>query len=426
VYTTIDPLLQKEAEDAVAEILDKVFPPDSDDPGPEVALITTDPNTGYIKAMVGGRKHEYVLGLNRVLQRRQPGSAFKPLAVFAPAIANGYSPESVILDAPITLRVGGRSWSPRNYDNRYLGPISMREAAARSINTVAVRLMQDIGVRTSVATIQALGITTLELDNPRVNDAVPAIALGGLTWGVTPLELNAAYGVFAVGGYRAEPTAIIKITDRSGRVLLERRPTLLPVLDPGVAYLVTDMLKDTITQSYGTASRNGFIGRPAAAKTGTSSEIRDAWFVGYTPDRVTTVWMGYDRDKNMSQIYGGGYPALLWNRVMRFAHRDLPSRDFRIPGNLVQVSICSVSGLNPSPMCLPGDIIGARFVEGKEPVDICHICALRFIAPRNDGYTDAANPRPGDAIGEPYDPNQYYKPVIPTDPPPAEGDSDDS
>jgi penicillin-binding protein 1A len=427
VYTTIDPQLQQDAEDAVREILDSIFPPDRNDPGPEVALITADPATGYIKAMVGGRKHEYVLGLNRVLQPRQPGSAFKPVAVFAPAIANGYSPESVILDAPLTLRVGPRTWSPKNYDNRYLGLVSLREAAARSINTVAVRVFDDIGVEVSLAAIQAMGITTLELENSRINDYGPAIALGGLTRGVTPLELNAAYGVFASGGYRADPVAVIRIVDRNGRVLLERTPKLHPVLDAGAAYLVTDMLKDTITKSYGTAARNGYIGRPAAAKTGTSSDIRDAWFVGYTPDRVTTVWMGYDRDKNMSQIYGGGYPALIWNRVMRTAHQNLPSRDFSITGKLVQVSICGKSGLLPSPQCSPADIIPARFVEGKQPKDMCYTCALPRTPPSDHNSGDSRYPRPGDTYGEPYDPNQYYNPVIPQVPPPEDqGSAEDN
>ena len=416
VFTTIDSQLQQEMEDAVHEIMDGTFPPDQEDPGPEVAVISADPNTGYIKAMVGGRKHEYVLGLNRVLQPRQPGSAFKPIAVFAPAIANGYSPESVILDAPLTLRVGSRIWAPKNYDNRYLGPVSLREAAARSINTVAVRVFDDIGVDISLATIQAMGITTLELENTKVNDFGPAIALGGLTRGATPLELNAAYGVFAAGGYRADPVAVIKIVDRNGRVLLEHTPNLQPVLDPAAAYLVTDMLKDSITKSYGTASRNGFIDRPAAAKTGTSSNIRDAWFVGYTPDRVTTVWMGYDRDNTMKEVYGGGYPALIWNRVMRVAHRDLPARDFSVTGKLVQVSICGVSGLLPSPQCSPANIISARFVVGKEPRDMCFTCALPNIPPAENGGRDTGSPRPGDAIGEPYDPNQYYNPVVPPQP----------
>ena len=126
-----------------------------------------DPNTGYIKAMVGGRKHQAVMGLNRTLQSRQPGSAFKPVAVFAPAIASGFSPESMIEDAPITLAVGTEIWSPKNYNDRYLGRVSLREAAARSINTVAVRLIDVIGVKNSLASIQNLGITTLELENAK-------------------------------------------------------------------------------------------------------------------------------------------------------------------------------------------------------------------------------------------------------------------
>jgi penicillin-binding protein 1A len=423
VYTTIDPVTQKEAEVAIAEILGKAFPPKRNDPGPEVALISMDPNNGYIKAMVGGRTHESVMCLNRTQQPRQPGSAFKPVAVFAPAIAKGYSPESVIEDAPITLAVGKATWSPRNYNNRYLGRVSLREAAARSINTVAVRLIDAIGVGNSLASIQNLGITTLELENPRINDKGPAIALGGLTRGVTPMELNSAYGVFATGGYLAQPVAILKVVDRSGKVLYERKPNTRSVLDPGVAYLVTDMLKDTISKSYGTAARNGNIGRPAAAKTGTSSNIRDAWFVGYTPNLVTTVWMGYDKGKNMSDVYGGGYPALIWNRVMRVGHRHIPKQDFAIPGNLIRTKICSVSGLLPGSQCSSGTIVNGWFIAGKQPRRSCNVCFSKPLVAGSNYYgsNESGYVQPGTAIGEPYDPNQYYNPVMPKEPdPPAD------
>jgi penicillin-binding protein 1A len=390
VYTTIDPVMQREAEDAIAEILDKAFP-QTEEPGPEVALISMDPNTGYIKAIVGGRKHDSVMGLNRALQTRQPGSAFKPVAVFAPAIASGFSPESMIQDAPITLSVGTQIWSPKNYNNRYLGRISLREAAARSVNTVAVRLIDTIGVGNSLASIQNLGITTLELENPKINDKGPAIALGGLTRGVTPLELNSAYGVFASGGYLAQPIAILKVVDSSGKVLDEKKPEVRPVLDPGVAYLVTDMLKDTIEERYGTAARNGHIGRPAAAKTGTTNDTRDAWFVGYTPDLVTTVWMGYDRTKNMRNVYGGGYPAQIWNRVMQVGHRYISSHDFDVPDNLEQVKICSVSGLLPSSQCSSRNIVTGWFIAGREPVNKCNVCVRKRKPATNPGSSNGSN-----------------------------------
>jgi penicillin-binding protein 1A len=414
VYTTIDTVMQKEAEKAISEILDKALPIKEGVAGPEVALISMNPNNGYIKAIVGGRTHEHVLGLNRTEQPRQPGSVFKPIAVFAPAIANGYSPETVIKDAPIELKVGSTTWSPKNYNNRYLGPIPLREAAARSINTVAVRLIADLGVDTAISSIKNLGITTLELSNPRINDTGPAIALGGLTKGVTPKELNSAYGVFASGGKLVEPIAILKVIDRSGNILLDNKPQVHPVIDPGVAFLITDMLKDSITKKYGTAARYGNIGRPAAAKTGTSEKIRDAWFVGYTPELVTTVWMGYDKDKTMDNVYGGSYPAKIWNRVMRAGHRNIPIHDFPVPDNVVKVRICRISGKIPGDHCA-SHIVTGWFLAGKEPHSRCNVCVRKRIPVSAPKEPESTDPQPGDTIGAPYDPNQYFNPQTPNE-----------
>lgn len=421
VYTTIDTTMQKEAEKAITEVLDAAFPPKDGVYEPQAALISVDPHTGYIKALVGGRHHELQMGLNRTIQPRQPGSAFKPVVVFAPAIASGYSPTTIIEDAPITLRVGNTNWSPRNYNHRYIGPVTLREASARSINTVAVRLIDDLGVDRAISSIQNLGITTLELSNPRTNDRGPAISLGGLTYGTSPMELNSAYGAFAAGGKLAEPLAILKVEDRNGVVLEEHKPKVKQVLDPGVAYLVTDMLKDTIERPYGTGHRNGNIGRPAAAKTGTTDDIRDAWFVGYTPDLVTTVWMGHDRDKTMTNVYGGNYPARIWNRTMRAGHQNIPKKDFAVPDNIVSLRVCAFSGLPLSEYCSASSARTGYFVAGTDPSHVCGTCAATAPKPDLDEQDDSQM-KPGDTYGEPYDPDSHIdiEDPAPVDPSPVE------
>ncbi|MGI5839860.1 MAG: transglycosylase domain-containing protein [bacterium] len=372
VYTTLDLAMQEAAEAGFAEILDKAFPPKGDTYDPQAALIFLDPKTGHIKAMIGGRKHDTILALNRTLQPRQPGSAFKPIVVYAPAIAAGYSASTVIVDEPVTFQVGTKTWSPRNYDNSYRGPMSLREALARSVNIVAAKLFMELGVNTGVEFAQKLGITTLELENRAVNDWAPAISLGGLTRGVTPLELASAYGVFAAGGVKAEPFAILKVVDRNGKVLEENKPKTREVLDPKAAYLVTDMLKGTISLPYGTGTRAA-IGRPAAGKTGTTQDDRDAWFVGYTPELVGAIWLGHDIPKDMGSVFGGNYPAQIWAKVMRVGHAGKPVADFPVPAGLVSQDVCTASGQLPGPDCPPENIYREKFIPGTEPAEVCPI-----------------------------------------------------
>jgi len=372
VYTTLDPKMQKAAEEGFTEIFGKAFPPKDGVYDPQAALVFLDPRTGYIKAMVGGRNHDTILALNRTLTPRQPGSAFKPVVVYAPAIANGYSASTVIVDEPVTFQVGTSTWSPRNYDGSYRGPMSLREALARSVNIVAAKLFMELGVNTGIEYAQKLGITTLELENRQVNDWAPAICLGGLTKGVTPLELAAAYGVFAAGGQKAEPFAILKVVDRNGKVLEENKPKVREILDPKVAYIVTDMLKGTISLPYGTGARAN-IGRPAAGKTGTTSDDRDAWFVGYTPELVGAVWLGHDYPKDMGSVYGGNYPAQVWAKVMKAGLTGKPVTDFTVPAGLVYQDICTDSGLLPGPNCPPDHIYHEKFIPGTEPTEICPV-----------------------------------------------------
>lgn len=363
VYTTLDPEIQKIAEKVMAD--PRNFPASVRDSNgllqPQGALVVLDPHTGYIKAIVGGREHTHRLQWNRATMPpgRQPGSTFKPLIAYAPAIEyKGMGPASVIDDIPVTYG----SYSPRNYDGRFHGLVTMRRAIAESINVVAVRtLMDHVGLHNAIRFVRDLGI---DLDP---NTHGPSIALGGLHEGITPLQMAAAYAAFANQGFFIEPTAILKVEDATGRVLYEYQPRPRQVMKPTTAYLITDMLRTVIEKGTGT---NANIGRPAAGKTGTSDQGKDLWFAGYTPDLVCVVWIGYDQPKAMPYEYGGRYPAIIWRQVMAQALKDTPARNFTPPPGIVSATVDSKSGLLPGPNTPPSDLVTDLFVEGTVPTQV--------------------------------------------------------
>ncbi|MBP7331037.1 MAG: penicillin-binding protein 1A, partial [Firmicutes bacterium] len=308
VYTTLDPDIQLAAETAMARTAN--FPASNPDENgllqPEGAAVVLEPGTGYIKAMVGGREHTQKRQWNRTVHTaRQPGSAFKPIAVYGPAIEYmGLGPASVVDDSPVSYG----SYSPRNSDGRYRGMVTFRTAVAGSVNVAAVKVMMDyVGIDKAIKFASALGI---DLD-PASHGA--SMALGGLDRGVTPLQMASAYGAFANSGVLIEPTAILKVEKADGVVLEQAVPKQKQVMKATTAYLITDMLKSVVEGGTGTGAQ---IGRPAAGKTGTTDEGKDLWFVGYTPELVTAVWIGYDQPTPMLQAYGGTYPTRVWQEIM--------------------------------------------------------------------------------------------------------------
>ena len=323
IYTSLDLDMQEAAEQAMHKL------PDGRADGngikqPQGALIAIDPHTGQIKAMVGGRGTDQ---FNRaVLAERQPGSAFKPF-VYLAAIESGMTPSSVIEDSPISFG----DWSPMNYEGTFRGSVSLRTALEQSLNVPTVKLANQVGVDKPLYYAQQMGISTLVLQGSN-NDRNLAMALGGLTRGVTPLQLASAYGVFANQGIYVEPTAIVKIVDRNGKVLEQYTPREKAVINERSAYVLTDMMRGVLTHGTGTAAN---IGRPAAGKTGTTSDYKDAWFVGYTPDLVAAVWIGNDNNENLDGITGGSTPATIWHAFMTKALVDTPSRDFFRPNGVV-------------------------------------------------------------------------------------------
>ena len=311
VATTLDPRLQEIAEAELAALLDAEGAKRATG---QAAFVALAPD-GAVRTMVGGRDYAKSQ-FNRAAQAlRQPGSAFKPF-VYLAAMERGLGPDDRMTDAPV--KVAG--WSPKNYGGRYFGEVTLREAFARSLNSVAVRLSEQVGRARVAAAARRLGITSdLEV--------TPSLALGASE--VTLLELTGAYAVFANQGVGALPYGIEEIREPGGRILYRRRGSGPgQVVAPGDVAKMTDMMTATVEWGTGKAANPG---RPAAGKTGTSQLSRDAWFIGYTADLVAGAWFGNDDGRPMKRVTGGGLPAVLWGRFMARALADLPPRPLPKP-----------------------------------------------------------------------------------------------
>jgi len=328
------------------------------EPQVEGALVAIDPYTGQVKAMVGGydfRRSQF----NRAVQaRRQPGSAFKPL-IYACAIDHGYTPASIVLDAPITLPDGNRPpWMPRNFEEKYYGPTPLRYALARSLNTVTVRLVDQMGLKEVLRSLSRFGLSGVPPPNL-------SIALGSME--TTPLDLVRAYGVFATLGKRFEPIFITRVTDLEGNPLdfSGTRPRFERVMSPATAYVMTSML-ETVVQ-HGTGRRAAELGRPVAGKTGTTNDTHDAWFVGFTPDLLAGVWVGFDAERSLGKPETGGHAAApIWTAFMKQAVAGRPVIDFPVPEGVTFAQIDRATGLRA--------VAGREselevFVKGSEPTE---------------------------------------------------------
>ena len=321
IYTTLDMDMQLAAEKATRH-LPNYYTNSKKLTQPQMALAAVDPKTGYVKAMIGGRGQDK---FNRAtLAVRQPGSAFKPF-VYLTAMQNGFTPASIIEDKEEEFAKG---WKPQNSDMQWHGKVSLRTALKRSLNVPTIKLAREVGVDKIVANVEKMGITTL-VDSGAYSDVNLAMALGGLSKGVNPLEMASAYGVLATNGLYNKPIALLKIVDRDGKVLYQAKPQSKRVVDAASAYLTTNMLEDVLVS--GTGGGMG-IGRPAAGKTGTTDTYIDAWFVGYTPDLSTAVWVGDDNNKPMQRMYGSGAPLSIWHEFMINALASTPRTGFSNPG----------------------------------------------------------------------------------------------
>jgi penicillin-binding protein 1A len=372
------------------------------DPDLEGALVALDPRDGAIKAMIGGYDFDRSK-FNRATQaKRQPGSAFKPF-VYATAFDRGLTPSTIIEDSPITFHfhAGGKlvEWSPENFDRKFHGAMTLRRALENSINVVTVRLMERVGVDPVIKMAHQVGI---ESDLRRE----VALALGVSE--ITPLELVSAYGVFANGGVRAEPFAIRKVTDSQGRILEDHIVEAQEVMRPETASVLTNVMKGVIER--GTGARARVLKRPVAGKTGTSSEATDVWFVGFTPNLVAGVWIGYDVKRSLGSAETGGRLALpLWISFMEKALSDLPPDDFPVPENVVAIPVNYMTG-RPVPREEKGAIL-EYFIKGTEPAPL-EAKAPPVFSPSSVVPTPVAT-TPSQAPVTPADNSSPGAPVVP-------------
>jgi penicillin-binding protein 1A len=326
---------------------------------PEVqgGLICMDPATGRIKSLVGGRDF-YASQFNRAIQsRRQPGSAFKPL-IYAAALDKGMNPAQLILDAPyIGIKAGPdeEDWKPKNYKEKFFGPTLFRTALAESRNVITVKILKKIGVYYAIQYARKMGIES---------ELSPDLSLALGSSGVSLMELTRAYGVFANGGNLVTPLFIDKIVDRNGQNLEENGPQVKPVISPETAYIMTDLLQAVIQE--GTGWRVKALKRPAAGKTGTTNDLRDAWFMGYTPGLVTGVWVGYDDRRSMGTGETGSRAASpIWLSFMSQVLEDRPVNDFVVPDKIVFAKIDGETGLLASPYSK--ETLFQAFKAGTQP-----------------------------------------------------------
>lgn len=326
------------------------------------AVLVMDPESGAIRAMVGGRDFTQS-EFNRAVQApRQPGSAFK-LFVYLAAIENGFAPSDLILDTPVAIPIPGqnKTYRPRNHSGKFLGEITLRTALAQSINIPAVKLTSRLGPVTIIDYARRLGI-----ESPM--PPVLSLALGAAD--VTLLELTNAYGTIAAGGIRSEPFTVVRVVDRWGQVLEEHQPERREVVNPRSNYLITSMLESVLSSGTGVRARSLGFQHPAAGKTGTTDSNFDAWFIGFSRQYVCGVWVGFDEKRPMGQWMEGSHAALpIWAQIMKGLHADLPPEPFPIPEGIVKVSICPQSGLLSTRYC-PA-VIQEVFIEGQQPTRTC-------------------------------------------------------
>ena len=370
IYTTMDTKTQEAAEKVYAD--EKNFPPGKKGKIVQSAMVVLDPHSGGIRTLIGGRNQQGERQFNRAVDAtRQPGSVFKPVAVYGPALEKGYSPATVLDDYPQQYDSGtGGTKTFVNYDGRYRGLISMRTGIQHSVNTVAVKMLQKIGVSEGLNFAKSLGITSL-VESGEPNDIGLSLALGGLTKGVSPLELTAAYGCFANGGIYVKPYAIRKIEDKDGNIIYQNKIFQTMVMSTQTAYLMSDMLQ-TVVQS-GTAQRAKLPDRPVAGKTGTTSFNVDAWFVGYTPDLVSSVWLGYDKKEKMSGVFGGNYGAPIWKKVMTVAHQNIPPSTFPEPEGITRLTVDYKSGLLPDSLTPEKYLVQEKFNSAYLPDGVSNV-----------------------------------------------------
>jgi len=367
VYTTIDWEMQESATKALFDGLNQLNQAKKPgEPRIEGALLAMEPHTGYIKAMVGGSGFTQGNQLNRAIYaRRQPGSAFKPF-IYTTAIEQGFTPIHFLDDSPKTyIGANGDVWEPSNYEGKFHGKVSLRSALEYSLNLATIKLLEEVGVRKVIEYAHRMGIKSR---------LTPDLSLALGTSVVTPLEMTIAYGVFANQGIKVEPMAIKCIKDQNKNILEERTTKEEEVISPQTAYILTSLMEGVVqrgTAKYTVGKR--ITNRFVAGKTGTTNDYIDAWFIGYTPDLVTTVWIGYDKgQKTLGYGQAGGVVAgPIWADFIERISNLLESTDFPVPQGLTFATIDSTNGLLATKYCPKTKC--EVFLEENSPTEYCQV-----------------------------------------------------
>jgi penicillin-binding protein 1A len=370
VYTTLDAELQSIAEEAVQNGLEKAeerFRIDKEDTlhPLQMALLAMDTKTGAILAEIGGRDFRKSMFNRAVQAKRQPGSAFKPFTWMA-ALADTFTAASIVEDEPISIKmITGETYSPCNYDQKFLGPVMLREGLADSRNLVAVRLIVDVGPHQVVGYARRMGITS-------PLDPVIALSLGSSS--VTILDMVSAYSTLANEGIRTKSFMIDRVTDKEGVLLYQHQGFSQRVISPQLAYVTVNLMQSVLNKGTAVGARSRGFYYPAAGKTGTTDECMDAWFVGFTPSLACAVWSGFDRRKRIGRNATGAMVSLpVWTNFMLGATESMnsPFEDFKKPDGIVRREICKVCGKLASDW-VKEDVIEEVFIEGTEPTEHCN------------------------------------------------------
>lgn len=347
-------------------------------PEPQASITVEDQSTGYVVAMEGGRGTKTASRtLNRATDTtRQPGSTFKVLSTYAPALDSaGLTLATTHMDEPYTYENGT---SVSNWYSGYRGICSLRDAIRDSLNIITVKTLTEITPQLGYDYLENFGFSTLVanevIDGQTYSDIQQSLALGGITNGVTNMELNAAYATIANGGTYHEPILYTKITDQSGNVILDKTESQESrrVIKATTAFLLTDAMEDVVTSGTGTAA--SFDNMSIAGKTGTTSDYKDEWFAGYTPYYTATVWTGFDDNTVLSTSAERAVAKKLWRAVMKDIHADLPNESFEVPDGIVTATVCSKSGLLPIDGVTDAFLKTEYFAEGTVPTEQCNLC----------------------------------------------------
>lgn len=363
IYSTMDPTMQNLAEDYFKN--DANFPKTPGEDILQSAIIITEPSTGHLKSIVGGRgTKEEARVLNRATQsKRQPGSTIKPIAVYAPAIEENIINLSTYIDnSPI--KIG--DWAPSNANGNFSGPVPVQTAVTWSYNMPAIRTLQELTIDTSFDYLKnKLHIESI-VDRENKNGKeftdknLSSLALGGLTNGVKPLEMSTAYSAIANGGMYIEPSSYTKICDKEGNVILDKKPQKSRAFSEETSFLMQELLKGVVTQ--GTAAGSVIPGMDTCGKTGTTDDNKDKWFIGFTPYYCATVWVGYDKPKVIST---GTNPAIkVWKDLMLEIHENLSDEKFDVPSGIIKANVCGFTGKYASAGCGGSHYANKKFLTG--------------------------------------------------------------